>query len=328
MEKIDFVITWVNGNDPKWIERKNEYLDDDKKIDARDVRYRDMDALKYWFRGVEKFANFVNNVYFVTDHQIPDWMNTDNSKIKIVYHEDYMKKENLPSFNSNAIENRIYKINGLSDKFVYFNDDMFILNKVKEEDFFIDGLPVDMMSLSKIKPISNNFHKKLINDIDIINKYFDFKKVIKENSKLYKSKKQGKYLLKTIPLLKENKFTGFRQHHMPVSYLKETFEKVWNIENEILEKTESFRFRNNEESVNHWLFEYWQFAEGKFRQRNANFGKYYSLADEKVNSAIEKQKYKIVCINDDNKEFNFEKRKKEVINSLEKILPEKCSFEK
>ena len=66
-DKIDFVITWVDSNDKKWLETKNEYEEKEKgnkKLDKRIVRYRDMECLKYWFRGVEKFAPWVNNIYF------------------------------------------------------------------------------------------------------------------------------------------------------------------------------------------------------------------------------------------------------------------------
>ena len=67
-EKIDFVVLWVDGNDPTWQEQFNRYAPKDKQIaiDASAERYRDWDCLRYWFRGVEQFAPWVNKVHFVT----------------------------------------------------------------------------------------------------------------------------------------------------------------------------------------------------------------------------------------------------------------------
>lgn len=330
--KIDFVITWVDGNDLDWRKEKNKYdknKKNDDKCDSRNIRYRDMECLKYWFRGVEKYAPWVNKIYFVTYGHIPEWLNIQNKKIVIVKHSDYMPKEYLPTFNSNAIEANIHKIKGLSEQFVYFNDDMFIIKKVKKSDFFKSGIPCDSMSLEPISMVSyNGFHKKICNDIEIINKYFSFRKSVKTNLFKYLSLKQGKNLFRTIPLLNYSTFLGFRNTHAPVSYLKATFEEVYNCEKEIINKTMSFKFRNNAESVNHWLYQYWQFAKGNFIQRNINFSKYYRITNPKIYKVIEKRKYKLICINDASVDFDFEAKKNAVIESFEKILPNKCSFEK
>jgi len=143
MSKIDFVILWVDGNDPKWLEEKNKYLNDKKMLTASASRYRDWDNLQYWFRGVEKFAPWVNNIYFITWGHVPSWLNINHPKLKIVNHKDYLDEKNLPVFNSNAIELEMHKITGLSEHFVAFNDDMFIINNVEESDFFRNGKPCD-----------------------------------------------------------------------------------------------------------------------------------------------------------------------------------------
>ena len=72
---IDFVIPWVDGSDQEWIELFNKYAPSGKKknIDFSAERYRDYGLLKYWFRGVEKFAPYVRNVHFITNGQKPDW---------------------------------------------------------------------------------------------------------------------------------------------------------------------------------------------------------------------------------------------------------------
>ena len=50
--EIDFVITWVDGNDPDWQKQKMEYSmqpDLSQKQDDRKERYRDWDLLRYCF---------------------------------------------------------------------------------------------------------------------------------------------------------------------------------------------------------------------------------------------------------------------------------------
>ena len=240
-----------------------------------------------------------------------------------------MPKENLPTFNSNAIEMNMHKIKGLSEQFVYFNDDMFLTNKVFPEDFFKDGLPCDACVFAPImvKP-GDNFFKKVCNDIVIINKHFNFKKCIEKNKNKYFSLKNGEYLFKSLTLVVYNQFPGFNVFHHPIPYLKSTFEEVWKKEEDILRKTMSFRFRNNEESVNHWLYQYWQFASGKFMPRNPKMGKYIDIMDENLCYFIERKKYKITCINDSEQDMDFKIRKNEINASFDKILPYKSKFER
>ena len=88
--KIDFVITWVDGNDPEWQKERNKYLSD--KIDLNsnqnaDCRYRDIGTLRYWFRAVEKYAPWVNKIHFITWGHLPKWLNTEHEKLNIVKQE-------------------------------------------------------------------------------------------------------------------------------------------------------------------------------------------------------------------------------------------------
>ena len=113
MKKIDFVITWVDGNDSAWREEKARYSG--VSGDQKKNRFRDWDILQYWFRGIEKFAAWVNCVYFVTWGHIPGWLNTDHPKLKIIRHEEFIPKEYLPTFNSHTIEFNLHRIQDLSE---------------------------------------------------------------------------------------------------------------------------------------------------------------------------------------------------------------------
>ena len=128
-QKIDFVIPWVDDSDPVWRAKKEKYTGIMSQVGNEEARYRDWDTLKYWFRGVEKFAPWVRNVYFITDDQVPEWLNLDNPKLKWVKHSDYIPEEYLPTFNSHVIEWNMHRIPDLAENFVYFNDDVFLIDK-------------------------------------------------------------------------------------------------------------------------------------------------------------------------------------------------------
>ena len=103
-KKIDFVITWVDGNDVSWQKEKEKY-----SLTKEDVRFRDWDTLRYLFRGIEKFTPWVHKVYFVTWGHIPKWLNTTNPKLVIVNHQEFIPKKYLPTFNSHAIELNLHR---------------------------------------------------------------------------------------------------------------------------------------------------------------------------------------------------------------------------
>ena len=329
MNKIDFVVTWVDSNDKKWIKEKEKY-NPEKNTDTSIARYRDWDTLKYWFRGVEKYAPWVNKIYLITYGHVPKWLNLNNPKLVIVKHEDYMDKKYLPTFNSIPIELNMHKIKGLSEKFVYFNDDVFLIKDTKPTDFFKNDLPCDSAILMTSTPVGENrFYNTLSNNTYIVNKYFNLKEVLRKNPFKWINLKYGSLVMRTLILSLWNNFVGFKNLHLAVSYKKSTFEKVWNLEHDYLDDICYQKFRNNSTSVNHMLMEDYQFVTGEFYPRNIKFGKLFEIGDDnkKLFYAIKKQKYKCICINDIKEVDNIEKIKKEIQDCLCFILPEKCSFE-
>ncbi|MDD3241997.1 MAG: Stealth CR1 domain-containing protein [Bacilli bacterium] len=304
MNKIDFVIMWVDGSDKKWQAEKEKYSPVSNS-DSSIYRYRDWDLLRYWFRGVEKFAPWVNKIHFVTWGHIPGFLDISNPKINIVKHEDFIPKEYLPTFSANTIELNLHRIDGLSENFVLFNDDLFLLKKVTEKDFFIENIPLDTVALNVHCPkkslISQYF---CINDVNIINEYFDMKKSIKENFFKWFNPKNGKNILRTLVLIKSPRFPGFYQHHLTNSYNKQTFIEVWEKEKEILNNTCSHKFRETTD-VNQWLMKEWQIAKGNFKNRSIKFGKTFYIDRDGIQNTkkeivkyISKQKGKMIAIND------------------------------
>lgn len=330
--KIDFVIIWVDGNDPIWQKEKLKYENNNSLVDSRNIRYRDWDVLKYWFRAVEMFAPWVNKIHFVTCGQTPTWLNTSNPKLNMVKHSDYIDKKFLPTFNANPIEINLHRIKDLEEKFVFFNDDMFITKKVDPKLFFYKNKPCDIAVMNA--HISNRKVKNHIEvaDMDIINDYFHKNEVIRKNPFKWFNIKYGKELIRNFSLMPWKEFPGILHQHLPNSYLKSTFVEVWKKETEILNEISSHKFRESLD-LNQWLFENWQICSGNFHPRKANVGKSFTISDdnkqnEKIYKAIKKGKYKLICINDMviNGDFDIEKNK--LISAFEKLLPEKCSFEK
>ncbi|WP_455543289.1 Stealth CR1 domain-containing protein [Intestinibacter sp.] len=327
---IDFVIPWVDGSDPKWKAEKDKHQKVKYSQIEENKYYRDWDLLKYWFRGVEKFSPWVNNIYFITWGHIPKWLNIEHPKLKIVNHKDYMPKEFLPTFCSHAIELNIHRIEGLSEQFVYFNDDIFLTDYVKKSDFFKNGIPCDSAIIQPIYPASREegFYHILSSDIALINLNFKKRKVMKNNIFKWINLKYGKYGLLNIYFSLINKFEGFRNFHLASPFLKSTLEEVWEKEYDKLYTSSTHKFKNYED-VNQYIFKYWQFAKGKFYPSKYNIGKYFETAKDcnEICNSIKNQKYKMICINDTIEYIDFDFVKREIENAFEKILPEKSHFE-
>lgn len=330
-EKIDFVLLWVDDKDEEWQKRKNEYLSEDvNKITSN--KYRDWDNLKYWFRGVEKFAPWVNQIFFVTCNQKPEWLNENHPKLKLVNHSDFMDKECLPTFNSSAIEINLGKIKELSEQFVYFNDDMFLLKETKPTDFFENGLPKDCyLEYPDITPFyEEQFQHLLLNNKGIINSHFSKVKQSRKNlGKIYNIRYGIKINLINFMLSKWHEgYIGFYNPHFSQAHLKSTFERLYKLEKEIFDNTSRHRFRSHDD-ITQYLMRYWNLVEGKFIP-SKDIGKKYNMGEhiEEIKKVIENQKYKVACFNDNVENIDVEYCKKAVIDSFEKILPQKSMFEK
>ena len=151
MNEIDFVILWVDGNDPAWREEfvRTRQAEND---DASEIRYRDWRNLHYWFRSAERFAPWVRKVHFITWGHLPAWLRRDHPKLHIVNHRDFIPAEYLPTFNSNTIELNIHRIEGLADRFVLFNDDTFLTRGCRPEDFFRILFRCEPEHIPSVKP--------------------------------------------------------------------------------------------------------------------------------------------------------------------------------
>ena len=317
-------------DDPKWKEDFAKYAGkiDNSKNEISEARFRDYGFLKYWFRGVEKFAPWVRKVHFVTCGQKPEWLNIENPKLSMVNHEDYIPLQFLPVFNSSLIEIYLHKIPNIADHFVYFNDDFFLTNNIQPERFFKNGLPCDIAAF-QYNTGFGLWYKCIKNNIALINKHFDKREVMKRDgdkwyNPIYGKKARLNYLLKFY-----SKFITLCIPHIAQPYLKTTFEEVWqNCEKELTAMSHN-RFRSPKDYTQE-LFRTWQICTGNFEPYNTySYTKMFPLVLRSSNAikAIREQSYSLVCLNDNVHIRNYAQTMQKIQEAFENILPEKSGFE-
>lgn len=115
-------------------------LGDSARDEVGAHRFQDNDELKFSLRSLEKHAPWVRRIYIVTNGQIPSWLDLSNPKIKLITHRDiFPNKSHLPTFSSPAIESHLHRIEGLSKRFLYFNDDTLLTSQIYPDDFYTES---------------------------------------------------------------------------------------------------------------------------------------------------------------------------------------------
>lgn len=325
---IDFVVPWVDDTDIQWRKKKAEYTGTVYQEGNSEVRYRDWDTLKYWFRGVEKFAPWVRYVYFITDDQKPDWLNIDHPKLKWVKHSDYIPGEYLPTFSSHVIEWNLHRIPDLSENFVYFNDDVFLIRETKPEDFFVDDLPCDLPCVGPIYA-TGLFSNIQFNNAEIINKYYHFQENIKSSLRKWVKGQNISGLMKLLWYGRRQYIPGSISRHIHTAFQKKTFEILWEKEAQRIHETclNKLRSRND---ISIYCVRDWQMFSGMFYPKRPIGKNFHTATMSHNNKAIEylrKQKGKVICLNDTEDEVDFELHKEQILEVFEMLLPEKSAFE-
>ena len=335
-QQIDFVVLWLDSNDPQWQKDYATYSPH-AKFGKDNVRFRDHNIFRYWFRAVEKYAPWVRKVFLITNGKFPDWINTECSKLELVKHSDYIPEDLLPTFNSGVIETFVHRIKGLSEHFVYFNDDFFLNAPVKPDYYFINGLPCDNNKETCFNvPIYTKEDRlgittMMLTDIGIINHYFNrWRTVMQSPTRWFGTHLGIKGIIMSCVLAKQRLFVGFTNYHIEQAFLKSVFEEVWDKEGAFVLQT-STRFRTDV-SINQYLFRYWQFATNKFYPKKRSRA-FFFLNNRNVIKDLEKtmmeEKCKSICLNDStfcsDEDYEFLKEKLPIL--FEKKFPTKSSFE-
>lgn len=334
-DKIDIIIPWVDGSDSKWLDMKQKYYNE-KNYDIganSNNRYQDWGTLKYIFRGIEKFLPWVNKVFLVTCGQVPDFLNVDAPKLKLVFHNEYIPEEYLPTFNSNVIELNYHRIDGLSENFILINDDMFFLSSLPEEYFFIDNMVCDeaIETPAFMKPgiMERWVNVVRYNNMSIINKYFTKSEVVTQNYDKWFWKGYEELLERNKVMAYWNDFVFFRNPHLPGSFKKSVLSHLWELEPDVFTNCSKNRFRDYTD-VSQFLVRYWTLCEGNFIPHKTS-GKTFSVTMTNYMDIVEiisSSAIPMICINEYCTPKEFSIIRNEIQKAFEKILPDKCSFEK
>jgi hypothetical protein len=330
---IDFVLLWVDGADPAWQKEKQKWASADPETDARPQRFREWGILPYWFRGVEAFAPWVRKVHFVTWGHLPPWLNKDHPKLHIVNHRDYMPADALPTFNSRALELNLHRIPGLSEQFVYFNDDVLLIRDTVPEDFFIGGLPRDMLALQPVgaNPMNPVMSYSYLNESLAISRHFTkHERMRAMPGKYFRVGYPPKYFFYNLLETLFPMYTGFYTVHGPSPLLKSTYEEVWKLEGPLLMETTRSRFRTRND-VSQYILREWQKQTGRFVPANLLRDFQYIIVtdtSDKSLDVIRKQKKKTVCLNDSDYLIDFENTRKVWVEALDSILHSPSAFER
>ncbi len=309
---VDLVYLWVDGNDPEWQAKRKAFIgniQENTEINCKG-RYADNDELRYSLRSVEKYAPWIHRVFIVTDNQIPVWLNTSNPKVKVINHEEIMPEICSPCFNSTLIEQFLYKIPGLSEHFLYANDDMFLNKPITFNTFFAaDGYPIIRLYRKPFRKLCwlwrEQIRKKPLNN---------YRLEIKNADKLVE-KKYGVY------------YNGLPHHNID-AYLRSDCQRVV----EEIFKTEMKAMRTchmrSKENIQRVIFSYVALAEnhGHLRYVSKRSSQHLAIHREKDYERLRRYNPLFFCMNDSQyaKDCDRERAK----NFLVSYYPNKSEFEK
>ncbi len=309
---IDIVYTWVDGGDADFLSKKSIYSKD--KYDVRlkesdnDARYRQSNELLFSIRSVLLHANWVNKIYIVTDEQAPKWFVAADDRVKIVPHSTIFKdKSVLPVFNSHAIEANLHRIPGLSENFIYMNDDFFFRTRVVPSDFFSED-----MSKTKFFLSSRAFIPDVVDErsypVDI---------AARNNAQLLKDR----YGYET-----NRKF-----QHTPMALKKSVLERFERENSDVFELTSSARFRSKTDySIVSSLIHL--YGDNIGTAESSSIPYFYVSFDDKLfelkMNILLLKRFKCFCINDVELENNNKKVFEIFENKMNLLFPKQSPYEK
>lgn len=295
---IDLIITYVNSSDNAWI---RDFIRATKTHIPPAARFRSWGTLKYLMRGVAAYMPFVRKIILVVsrESQVPVWVNTSN--VRVVYHDEFIPKKLLPTFNSCTIESFFWNIPDLADKIIYLNDDVFPTAMMQESDFFTENTPHIKFTQPEGYFIRNIFKCQCRSGIDLITK------VLK------------------LPALESGKV--FKPAHISGAFTKETFNKVAELCGDLLPAmATTLRTYTN---VNQYIYSYYNYYTNNYIDSVVSY-RYFELCEttiKEISEEISRGTYRMLCLNDSDKVRDYTKVQRQLITCLEQKFPKKCKYE-
>lgn len=308
---VDLVYLWVNGNDPEWQAKRNACIgtaETQRGVNCKG-RYADNDELKYSLRSVAQYAPWIHKIYIVTDNQVPSWLDTSNPKVRIVDHKEIMPEICLPCFNSAVIEHFLYNIPGLSEHFLYANDDMFVNRPVKPDDFFAqDGLPIVRFNRRPLRKFTLWFKEKVQGRA-----LSNYVQTIRRSAEMVE-KKYGIYY-------------GGKTHHNIDAYLKSDYQHAAQVFDSEIKATFANHVRSASD-VQRNIYSYVALAEKRAHLHYVTQRTSFRFHIHRPNHYAKLEKYHpmLFCMNDS--EFATDDDRKRMADFLSRRFPDKSPFEK
>jgi len=306
------VYTWVDGDDPAWRRRRAEITGaetTERHVEAAsNARFASRDELLYSLRSLERYADFVRNVYVVTDQQRPDWLNVDADGLFVVDHSEiFDDPDALPTFNSHSIESRMHHIPGLSEHYVYLNDDFLFGRRVLPNQFFLaSGLAKHFLSRSLIPLGAPSLDQKPV-DAAAMN---------------------GRRLIEDFfRVTPTQKFK-----HAPYPQLRSVNLELESLFSEEMEQTARSRFRHPSDiAVASSLHHHFAFVTGRSVPASIE-ARYVDLAQSNLQARFDhllaSRNFDTLCLNDSDLDFTDQQRKTQMVAEfLETYFPVKSRFE-
>ncbi|WP_434923051.1 stealth conserved region 3 domain-containing protein [Glutamicibacter sp. PAEs-4] len=307
---IDVVYTWVDGEDPSWQEKRTRLQAEIDGVEyhaeaIHSARFTSRDELLYSLRSLEAYAPWVNHVFLVTDGQRPDWL-SDTEKMTVVDHKEIFDPKDLPTFNSNAIISRLHHIPGLSEHFIYMNDDVMLGQPLSPNDFFTPSGIARVSTSNNRRP----FGSPSIADEPHINLTRNIRTLLEREFGVTVSraiKHTPHPLIKSVMFEMEMKFQN-------------TFESTW-----------SSRFRHHEDIVADQLHHYYAQIIGKAVPGSLTYN-YINILDDRyaavMHETLKRRHRQAMCINEAPVQGATPIAEEEVANFLKKYFAVKSKFEK
>ena len=310
---VDFVYTWVNSEDSDWQKLYSQFKPLQNNDGNSISRFYSRDELKYSLRAIELYAPWVRRIHIVSNCKPPAWLDIEDSKINWVDHSEIFPSSQLPTFSSHAIESRLHNIPGLSNYFVYSNDDFMLSRPTRKSDFFYSN------GICKLK----------------LESWGNVNGDVREGEPDYLNAARNCQAL----LEKDFNYSPTQLHcHAPqalrVDVLKEMAEKY----TESFETTGSNRFRSTSDiAVTGFLFHHYAYITGRavksnirtlLIQQNHDFSnRYKTILKERSNTAIQ-SRFLSFCINDGADSHLNEEWNRVTLEFLNKYFSSPSVFEK
>lgn len=331
-EPIDFVVTWVDGNDPAWQRERAEVLGESAlNSNGNGVcRYRDWASFRYWFRAVEEFAPWVRYVHLVTWGHVPAWLNRGCPKLRIVNHRDFMPAEFLPTYNCNPLELNLFRIPGLSEHFVYFNDDIMLTRPVSREEFFVTGMPRHTgVAAPWINRDNEIPYHLFFNGFGLANRKNNIRACIQAHPEKFFSHVYGSMLKYNVDAWRSDGLPGMYFTHMGVPFCRSSMERTWEKYEKECIQTCSYRVRDIHQ-ITHQIYSIEDILQGNFVPARNDWGTIVNIENmEAIRWAYESRQHKMIGLSDrDNMTTEeVDSVNRQLIALFDGIFPKVSAFE-